>query len=466
MNKAVRHAVTVSLALVVAVSGGPPASAADTTIFVDWTTSERSVTDQAFGVNLYGGSSDLISSQATYQSNLRHLDPGFVRFHYAGMTNSSATDERGWVDEAQRTWDSAKIARVFDNYQASGVTADILVNIPDFPSWMKRTTVTVGGESVQLLDPSEYDNYAIFCADLVRILKAQNRGVDYISITNEKDDQYYVKFKNAGQPDRMNELVTLYNKAAAAVKAEDPAVKVGGLEFARPDLTDSVTKFVQGATTLDFLPFHFYATGDPWASNASVWDRTRDLGRHARDIRGILNANGRSGTQLINSEYNINYTSQQDYKQTLPEGAVYDALVWKQSLENGASATAVWNDRDGYYGLMNNDANNSLRIVGQTFNLANKHLTGTQVSAGPSTASDVEALATKNGSRRTIMLVNRSEVDQVTSLYFTGYAGNGLFDRYEIARPYTQTNTTVRLTGNWESITLPPSSVTFLVGTA
>jgi xylan 1,4-beta-xylosidase len=463
-------AVTAVLATAVSLSAVNPASAASNTVHVDWNVNQRSVSRQAYGVNLYGGTADSISGQQTYRNGLKFLNPGLIRIHYQGIVNSSATDIRGWVDTGRRTWDAGKISRVFDNIQAVGLSTDILVTIPDFPSWMKTKQYTLGDKTVKLLDPSEWDNYAAFCADLVRILKNQGRNVRYISVTNEKDQDYYVEFREANQADHLDELIQIYNRAARAIKNVDGGIQVGGLEFARGDLYDAVRRFVRGASHLDFLSYHFYAVGDPYAANATVWNRTADLGRHTRDIRGILNQEGKGPVPLWNSEYNINWCGCRDWKQTLPEGAVFDALVFKESLDNGAVATAVWNDRDGYYGLMDNNENvNSFRIPGQVFVLANSHLTGTRTASTTYGSSDVVSFTVKSGSRRAIMVINRSESNHDVSFKFNGYWGNGQFSRYQIARPYTRTDSTVQFTNlgtGSNSVTLPPSSVTFFVGSS
>jgi xylan 1,4-beta-xylosidase len=438
---------------------------------VDWGQTQRAITNELYGIGLYGGVVSSISTQPTYKTNLAYFKPGLVRFHYAGLTNSSATDIRGWVDETNQRWDENRIRTVMDAIDElnSGAYGNYrpakMVNIPDFPSWMRRVSYTVGGETIQLLDPSEYDNYAAFCAQLVTILKNQGRNVKYYTPTNERDDIYYVKWKNANQADKLDDLITIYNKAAVAMKQADPSIKVGGLEFARGDLTDQVRRFVRGAKpNLDFVAYHFYANGDPYASAESVYNRTMDAARHNLDIVNIVKQEGLN-IPVFNTEFNINWAAQQDFKQTLSEGAVYDALIFVGAIDTGATATAGWNDRDGYYGKLNNDDGaNSVRMGAHNLQMFNNHMTGDRVTSTSDNAAIV-TMATKTGSRKSIAIINRSGSAQTLRLNFApAWTTSANFSRY-VAAPapaYYYTGSVSYADATNSGVTVEPNSVTVL----
>jgi xylan 1,4-beta-xylosidase len=432
--------VVFAFVLALVLTNVPPAQAAVTAnVYIDWGQTQRTITNELYGIGLYGGVSPNIATQSTYKSNLSYFKPGVVRFHYAGLTNSSATDERGWVDVTNKKWDEARIKTVMDAIDSLNTSTygnyrpAKMVNIPDFPSWMKKVSYTVGNETIQLLDPTEYDNYAAFCAQLVTILKNQGRNVKYYTPTNERDDIYYVKWKNAGLADKLDELITIYNKAAVAMKQADPTIKVGGLEFARGDLVDQVRRFVRGAkSNLDFVAYHFYANGDPYASNESVYNRTQDAARHGLDIVNIVNQEGLN-IPVFDTEFNINYAGQQDYKQTLSSGAVYDSLVWVGAIDNNQPATAGWNDRDGYYGKLNNDANNSIRVGAHNMQMFNNYMTGDRVTSTSDNGAIV-TLATKTSSRKSIAIINRSGSSQTVKLNFApAWSTSSNFSRYVVA---------------------------------
>jgi hypothetical protein len=460
------------LALTFVVLPTTPARAAVTAnVYIDWGQAQRTITSELYGIGLYGGVAPSIATQPTYKSNLSYFKPGLVRFHYAGLTNSSAIDSRGWVDVANQTWDVARITEVMDAIDSLNTSAygnyrpAKLVNIPSFPSWMQTNTFIVDGRTVELLDPSEYDNYAAFCAQLVTILKNQGRNVKYFTPTNERDDAYYVPWLQAGQPDKLDELITIYNKAAVAMKAADPTIKVGGLEFARADLVDQVRRFVRGAgPNIDFLAYHFYANGDPYASNESVYNRTQDAERHGLDIVNIVRQEGLN-VPVFNSEFNINYAAQQEYRQTLSEGAVYDALIFVGAIDSGQPATMGWNDRDGYYGKLNNDdGNNGVRMGAHNLRMFNEYMVGERVTSTSDNGAIV-TLATRTASRKSIALINRSGTAQTVKLNFAPqWSVAGSFERY-VAAPapaYYYSGSVSYADATGPGVTVEPNSVTIL----
>ena len=379
---------------------------ANANLFVDWGDAQATITNELYGTGIYGGVAPSISSQTSYKKNMGYFKPGLLRFHYGGLINNSATDIRGWVDEANRRWDAARINTVmstFDSFKTTDYgngtwSASYMMNVPSWPSWMKTYDYTYGGQTVKLLDPSEFDNYAAFCASLATILKNQGRQVKYFVPMNEWDAQYYVPFQNGG--DKISELVTIYNKAAIAVKQAYPGILVGGPDWARGDLNDQVNRFIQGAkVNLDFVAYHFYANDDPYGANGPMYDRSRSAARHGQDIANIARQQGLN-VPIFNTEFNINYAGNQDYRQSLSAGAVYDTLIFAAGIETGTTATATWNDRDGYYGKLNNNdetaANpdgNSLRMGAQNMRVLNNYLTGTKVNATSDNAN-VVVLAT------------------------------------------------------------------------
>ena len=449
-----------------------PQATVTTRVYVDWGQTQRSVSSEQYGVGLYGGVASSVSSQPTYKTNLSYFKPGLLRFHRAQMLNDSATDIGGWVDVAGKRWDETRINAVMNDFASLNSSAygnykpTMLVNIPTWPSWMKTVKYTfTDGWSVDLLDPSEYDNYAAFCARLVTILKNQGRSIKYFTPTNEKDGDYYVSFANRNLPDRLDDLITIYNKAAVAMKAADPSIQVGGLEFQRGDLVAQVRRFVRGAkANLDFVAYHFYANNEPFASAGSVYNRTQDAARHGLDIVNILSEEG-SSAKVFNSEFNINYAAQQDFKMTLSEGAAYDALVWIGALDNGEPSTQAWNDRDGYYGKLNNDDGiNSVRVGAHNMRLFNTYMVGDRVTSTSDNPA-VVTMAVKTSSQKSIALINRSSTAQTVAVNFApAWNPPGSLGRFVVAPApayyYTGTLNTADLSNG--NLTLEPNSVTVL----
>ncbi|MCU0492954.1 MAG: hypothetical protein MUD01_15290, partial [Chloroflexaceae bacterium] len=456
---------------------------------VNWNEVRSTTTAYSYGLNGYSTVAPSIVTLPKYGENMAYMGAGLLRLHYAGKMNDSGQDIRGWTKVATREWDSARIASVFDaitGWDASySYRPEVVVNLPTWPSWMKTYTATMtlaDGTTKNvagLLDPSEYDNYAAFCAELVRIINLeQNRSVTYFEITNERDDLYYVPFANNGAPDRLDELIEIYNRVAVAMRAVDPTIKVGGPAFARPDLYPQVQRFVNAtvaAGTLDFLSMHGYASGNKNEPDSQIYNRAynaadptvNSLAKHAADVRAILD--GASPNQRIPlwfNEFNISWTfTNNDPRMQNYKGAVFDALVLAYLHDAGIDATNAWNERDGIYGK--SDGNDNLRPAAHLFNLMNRYAVGQRVATASSDASAVVAFGIKNDDLglKTLLLINRSGLAQPVKLDFNGWSPrNGVLNRYQIGASGYISNTV-----GWSEVTapdgmlLPDNSVTLLI---
>ena len=399
-------------------------------VTVDWDAAQYRTTRHGFGLAVYSGMVPEVAADAQYGANLAYMDAGLLRYHYARLVRDVSRDPRGWANEKERRWDRARIAAAMDGAagwgQAHGYRPDMVMTIPSWPDWMKTYSVTIPQpngttRSVQLLDPSEWDNFAAFCADLVRALNVeQRRGVRYFEVTNERDNLYYVEFaERANLPyDKLPELVEIYNRAARAMKAVDPTIQVGGPAFARGDLTAQVRRFVQGTRDdLDFVSIHFYASGNKAESDAQVYGRTGSLLRHTRDVVRILEEEvpGRAVPIHVN-EHNISWTfTNDDPRMRNHKGAVFDALAITAALDGGATATNAWNERDGVYGKM--DTRNALRPSAHVYHLFNRHLVGARVATATSDSAVVPyAVTHPEAGSRALVLINRSDAEQRVSL--------------------------------------------------
>lgn len=462
-----------------------PAEAEPIQVRVDWDDVRASTTPLSFGLNGYSAVAPVVAAQPTYGRNLSYMQAGFLRYHYAGLAGragkDSRNDPRAWVRNDARGWDAARIdaamAAAGGWATAHGYTPEKLITIPNWPAWMRTDSATVptgaGGQVTinGLLHRDEYDNFAAFCADLVRILNVeQGRGITYFEVTNERDNLYYVPFLKAGAPHlhRLDALVDIYNRAAVAMKAVDPTIRVGGPAFTRADLVEQVRHFVRGAQdNLDFLSYHFYASGNAADSDAAIYDRTAALGRHTRDIVAILaeESPGRAIPAFLN-EYNISY----DYRKPDPrmknhKGATFDALAMIAAVENGAAGTNAWNERDGVYGKL--DGGSNLRIGAETFRLFNTYLVGDRVAAASSAPGAIVAFAVRGrpAGRYAYLIVNRSPDRQRVKTHFGGWmpgAKDLPFTQHQISAAGYGTATVSRHDLTDRKFHVPGDSVTLL----
>ena len=353
---------------------------------VDWVTAVAQSTPFTFGSNDYEITRPEAAADRVYQSRLAQLGIGLIRIHYAGLSDR-------WADPTTKTWDEGKIKA---GYDASYPQRPAIVqNIPGWPKWMARN-------QDGLLDPKEYDNYAAFCAQLVEILnQRQKRKVVYWEPLNEQD----VAYQKAG---KLDELWKIYNKAAAAMKAKDPQIKVGG-----PTLTwdepRRLAAFLEACkSNVDFISWHRYGSGDASESTDKLMSYTPKYADQVQEFRKLARQYiPDRNVPLLLGEYNINYNWQSGEKrQHTHIGAVWFASVLKHLAEAGIDMATSWHLKDGVFGLI--DPQNNLRPAATVFAWGIKYLTG-QVVRTDSDNSFVEAMAVSQADgERSLLLINKS----------------------------------------------------------
>jgi len=351
------HLKTKLLAAVVSVNvlftGVARAVPYNVSVTVDFTKSIAKTTAKTFGSNADE------STLASYNT-----DPAFLpQFDNTKITFLRAHGDfiRKWTNSTTKSWNADEINAAYNAFGNRPVT--FVQNIPYWPRWMKQ-------DSNGLLDPSEYNNYANFCAQLVNIVNIQQkRKVQYWEPFNEMDDRYI----NAGKTD---ELWKIYNKAAVAMKNMDPTIKVGG-PAANWNNPSFIGSFLQNSlVNIDFVSWHRYLTGDPNVSTATIMSQTNYFGNEIIQIRDIISNYTTRKIPVFLGEYNINYTwNSGETRNTTIIGAVWFASVLRGLAETGADMATQWNLKDDYYGLMTNSFVPRSSLT--TYRWANKFFVGT-----------------------------------------------------------------------------------------
>ncbi|MBD2101881.1 GH39 family glycosyl hydrolase [Leptolyngbya sp. FACHB-261] len=437
---------------------------------VDWGTVQGTTSQLHFGLNAFRGFNPQDATNPAYNSNLAYMNPGIIRYHNAGMMNDSAINPDGLIDVANRRWDTTKITQALSASLGAFTNQPLrLINIPDWPAWMDANRDG-------FLDTNQFDNYAAFCAELVKIVNRDNQfGVTHWEVTNEKDGQYFTQFRNnsgwgplkdPSKPDRLDELSTIYNKCATAMHQMDPTIKIGGPALSRPDLQPFYSRFINATTqNLDFFSFHAYASGSRDTPDTNVYDGTRSIGRYTKSIVDTLNqASPNRHIPVFLDEYNISWTWQtRDARMAGNKGTVFDALAMVEAINNGADATLAWNEKDEIYGKT--DSRNALRPSAHMFHLFNQLLVGNRVATTSSDNQSVVAFAVSNptSAQHSYLLINRSNQVQQVQTTFQGWTPTGsALARYEVsANGYSQ-KTTDWATVSSNSFQLPDNSVTLL----
>lgn len=395
---------------------------------VDWSKSQAASTNLGYGLNAYQGFRPESFSTSAYQSNMSVMNPGLIRFHNSSMLQDSSAPD-GLIDTTRRVWDAKKVkaALVASFLSFKREQPQRMINIPTWPDWMDA-------DRDGFLDRNQFDNYAKLCADLVKIVNQDAQlKVQYWEVTNEKDDHYFTQFytesgwgglKDAAKPDRVNELVTIYNKTAIAMKQADPTIQVGGIGLARPDLQPFYVPFIKGtANHLDFFTYHFYATGSASTSDQDVFQATRAIGDYTRTIVQTLKTASPNRTiPAMLGEYNISWTWEtRDPRMSNHKGVVFDALTMVRTLSNGATATLTWNEKDGVYGKM--DDSSQLRLGGKFLQLLNQFMVGDRVPTKTDPDSAITTFAVNNADLgyKSYLLINSSNDLQQVQVDFAGW---------------------------------------------
>lgn len=366
-------------------------------ISVDWAKTVAQSTPFTFGSNDYEIVNPKKAADPIYQSRLAELDIGLIRIHHAKLSDR-------WTDPKTKTWNQSKIKAGYDVSYRQHPT--IIQNIPSWPKWMKQTK---GG----LLDPSEYDRYATFCAELVEIINnRQQRRVTYWEPFNEKDVAYH----KAGQ---LDELWKIYNKAATAMKAKDSQIKVGGpvLTWDEPD---RLADFLQACgPNVDFISWHRYGSGNAKESTQKLMSYTPKYKEQVTKLRTVATQYiPDRKVPLLLGEYNINYSWKSgENRQNTHIGAVWFASVLKHLADAGIDMATSWHLKDGIYGMI--DPKNKLRPAATVFAWGRKYLTG-KVMDTESSHPFVEVMAVGQKDReRSLLLINKSAATAKVSVPLT-----------------------------------------------
>ncbi len=361
---------------------------------IDWTTSVAESTPFVFGSNDYEITILERAKDPIFQNLLTELNIPLIRIHHSQLCDR-------WTDSESKSWNEATIKACYDASYPHRPT--IIQNIPRWPKWMKT-------EGKNLLAPSEHDNYVTLCAELVNILnQRQKRQIIYWEPLNELEKRYE-------KANRLDELWQIYNKAAKAMKAKDPSIKIGG-PVMNYDNTRILANFLENcAENVDFISWHRYGTGNPEKSTDELMAITPDYKKQVRKLRSITSRYiPERKIPLLLGEYNINYSWKSgELRQNSHIGAVWFASVLKHLAESEIEMATSWHLKNNIYGMI--DRQNNLRPVATVFAWGNKYLTGTVVETD-SDNPQIESLAVNQESgRRSLLLINKSSAPAQVNL--------------------------------------------------
>lgn len=361
----------------------------------------NTIPDKIFGINVFQGfdpNQAGFPGNANYKKAMSEMNPGIIRYHSWEMLG---TGKNGWLD-ADKNWAEVKISNALkDSYPSKPLK---MMNIPSWPNGK------FGVSSDEPLPVNKYDEFANWCAELVRICNVTNSdSIEYWEVLNERDNTY---------TNNHAELATIFNRCAEAMKAVDPGIKVGGPAFAQAWVTSNLEAFCKGtAATLDFITYHSYSNGNSNETNQNVYN-SADIGWVTGTVKNAWKKYSSRPIEYFHDEYNISYNPP-DTKQTNYVSQIFDAIATISLIKAGASGAMAWNECDGWYGKMDNSYKK--RPSFYMFQNFNKHLTGNRINnVQVSDPKKVVAIASNNDSCYYLTIVNRSDSNLDITLEFKG----------------------------------------------
>lgn len=475
----------VALAAFFALSSG---AQAQTNCSVNWSQNVATAGSFSYGLNAYNGYNPDVAGEtgsAIYKTNIKFMNPGILRYHRngEGQMTDSTLNPSGWVinPDTAPQWDRAKIRSALRTAYA-GFYPVKLMNIVNWPAAWK--------DSSGQLKTDKYDDYAEFCADLVRAINVEmgpDYAIDYWEVTNELDN-IYSGTTGAGA------AAQIYNQAASRMRElrngsggyptkNGTPLKIGGAGFANTyyDNSQYLNTFVHEWVRLtlgkvDFLSYHQYSTQTGAYSDAEYFKRASELGGATNRVRKSVDLLYGTNTKplLFHDEWNLFANAQgtnSTYraKQSNIVGAIFDAIGLAAITKAKANGSMAWNEGDGWYGKLNNDANWTKKPGAYVFNLYNAHLRGSVATTTTSAATAITIYAAQSSGKKAFALINQINSSQALKMTFSGTTpANYRAYRITSAAPDPGSGFAVSSSSLVSGVSLPGYSITVFVqdGTA
>ncbi len=406
---------------------------------IEWNNSIHTIPDYAYGVNSPANFIPAYSEDVIFMNNLELITQkkGLIRLHGWGMLLGDSPEE--WQSNA--VWDSNKINQALSPLIEQGYK--VMINIPSGPL----------GEG----DYQDPQTFAQFCADLVQIVNVDfGLNVEYWEIPNEREQGFEAPGLDVDQ------MATLINTAALAMKAVDPNIKVGGAATAWVNV-DYLTQLTQITyPNIDFISCHTYS-GDCTNTPENAYDIAQSAITDLALLRQNVNAiTGSEYIPIFLTEYNVSFQGCSNIRSNI--GAVYDAIILTGSVTSRIDASCYW--AIAPYSDMSTVIGDQLDGNAFLYNVFNTYLYGELVESNSSDSSKIIQYATidQDSDTYSFCLINRTSSQQTVQIEMTSLMPTALERHlWDENNDYTveSTNWTDLNDGN---IVLSPYSVNIFVG--
>ncbi len=423
LNKAVK---VLGLSLLLSSFAIKDVSAATVTTSVDWFNKTGTfATDLSYGLNAYQYTDPNtvgLQGNSNYRTNLAYMKAGFIRLHNLDQMKDSTTNRLGWIINPTTSayqWDEAKITA---SLTGTYTNSTLLINIANWNTFLSDAN----GD----LRVDAYDQYAALCADLVRIINVKlGKNIKYWEVTNELDGRY---------SGRMAELGKIFNKAYDAMKAVDPTIKIGGAAYANAYSSTNFRDYITATKDrIDFVSYHTYNGSSATTTKQTIFNGAEGLGYPTGLVRGIINQvvpARASQIELFHNEFNMARTAYSATWLTDSTSTIYDALALRSFVLAGTTGANAWNEGDGWWGKLNNNATWDKRPAAHLYKILNERAKGEVVNTVSSDPKLLQSYAVQDANgKESIVVINRSEADQTFKLVSSNWDARPSWSTYVYA---------------------------------
>lgn len=303
----------------------PAAAAAAAGVSVDFTRPIRTLSPADFGAGITGyGEGSYITNDARHREHLRRLGVGRMRIelHYQRPGDHDSPIVCGGYKCATEVSGDAWIAAIRD----------------------------LGAEPVVILQVDGRQSAEVNRDDAValhRHFAASGKPVQRFILGNE--------LNCLCTPDKpempAEEYSRRFNLIADALRAVDPAVKVGGPATAWND-HGYIRTFLRGSgDRVDFVDYHDYGNGqEPVTDEALLGDVIRAYESDIQAVRALIRAELGRDLELQIGEFNSDYDDPDGHRTLTHFNTLWGAAALGQILHAGASAFQ-YGDKNGRLGL-------------------------------------------------------------------------------------------------------------------
>ncbi|MDF2709875.1 MAG: hypothetical protein K0R62_5527 [Nonomuraea muscovyensis] len=426
-------------------AGTPAGAAAAATVSVDFTKPIRTISAVDYGVGITGyGEGSYITNDAKHRDHLRRLGVGRMRIelHYQTPGDHDSPIVCGGYKCATEVSGDAWITAIRD----LGAEPVVILQVDG------RQTAEVNRDDAVAL----YRHFA-----------ASGKPVQRFILGNE--------LNCACTPDKPEMPATEYsrrfNLIADALRAVDPAVKVGGPATAWDDHDYIRTLLRNSGDRVDFVDYHDYGNGsEPVTDEALLGDVIREYETDIAAVRALIRSELGRDLDLQIGEFNSDFDDPDGHRTLTHFNTLWGAAAVGQMLHAGASAFQ-YGDKNGQLGLTSTKGEGG---IARSEPLPIYHGIGMYTGEGlfrPFGKTVVEARADNDelhvfasDHAKNVVLVNVGDEPLETALTLTGLTSGTAAVWQSTSDAWTPHRTgTAAISGGRATVTLPAGSATTLV---